>query len=110
MKTEKKYAWGHRNLTITEWCLEPDVWLRGIDEDVLWSRLEGPDPWTVEDSLLRGVGSDEAVERVEALVPKAKGRSQAAREINTVRKALLRLVAEGGFVPVKDYRGMRHRL
>lgn len=105
--TPTRYAWGHRNLTIEEWALEPDVWLRGIEVDVLRARLEppkgGPAPWSVEASLLTPVVNDEAELRAGDLVPKAEGKSKAARELNAVRKALLRLVASGGFVPLKDY-------
>lgn len=103
----KLYAWGDRELTIPQWVLEADIWLRGIDEEILRVRLEGPcvgEPWSVERSLTTPVANDEALLRAEDLVPKAQGRSKDARELNAVRKSLLRLVAVGGVVPERTYR------
>lgn len=93
MSNIKKYTWGRRTLTLAQWAKEPDIFLRGLDLEVLRARFEPEDPetaWDVNTSFTLPV-----VEAPEDL----RARVRHVLSNPRMRKRLVELVANHHFVP-----------
>lgn len=93
MSNIKKYTWGRRTLTLAQWAKEPDIFLRGLDLEVLRARFEPEDPetaWDANTSFTLPV-----VEAPEDL----RARVRHVLSNPRMRKRLVELVANHHFVP-----------